>query len=246
MAQAHANEKIRNLIVWETPAAGSGAFIEMYINPENLSIKENKVQKITRTKGGYILQHWGEELIDISLSGTTGTGGIEAINVIRDVYRGEQLALQNIIASRGTQLKRRQSLAQLATSTIMWYMGQGFRGFFVSFTYDEKISGVFNYQLMFKAVEVIGERKNFMPWHRKPWSTLDSTSSDSGRGYLSGGAYGTNTKLGELNAPAVNPVTGVLDDPQYQTQTGAVPSQTELQENLDENAPKLTPGNLFA
>lgn len=244
--KAHANEKSRNLIVWETAAIGSGAFIEMYVNPTNLKITEKKIQDVQRTKGGYILQYWGEDLTKISLTGEVGAGGIEAINVIRDVYRGEQLALQTILSSRGTAIKRRQSLAQLATSTIMWYMGQGFRGFFTDFNYNEKPSGVFDYSLEFSAVEVIGQRKNFMPWQRKPWSTLDSPSFDTGQGILQGGAYGTNTKMGELNAPAVNPVNGVLDDPEFRTTTGATPSQEKLQENLQENAAKLGPSDLFA
>jgi hypothetical protein len=246
MANANANDKVRKLIVWEVPTTGSSAFIEMYINPDNLEIKDSKQITTTRTKGGFQTQYWGEDLTEVSLSGSTGTGGIEAINVLRDIYRSEQIALQKIIASQGASAKRRQSLAQLAVSVVMWYQGQGFRGFFKSFSYTEKTSGLFTYNIAFTAVEVIGERKNFMGWHRKPWSTLETPSFDSGRGFLIGGAYNTNYKMGELNAPALEQQSGILRDPEFEKRTDNQPSQTKLQSNLAENNEPLSPGNLFA
>jgi len=79
----------RDLIRWYVPEQGT---VEMYINPENINYKFSKVVNETRTKGSYILQYWGEELVRISLSGTTGSSGIEGINALFGVYRGEQLA----------------------------------------------------------------------------------------------------------------------------------------------------------
>jgi hypothetical protein len=246
MSKAHSNEKVRSLIVWELPSIGSNAFIEMYINPDKLNIKDAKLTQMTKTKGGFILQYWGEQTTSISLSGTTGDGGIEAINVLNDIYRNEQVALQKILTNSGPSIKRRQSLAQLATSVIMWYQGQGFRGFFTSFGYDEAASGSFTYNMDFTAVEIIGRRKNFMGWHKKPWSTLDTPSFDSGRGYLQGGAYGTNVKMGELNAPALEEASGILRDPTFEKKADTQPDQKELQSNLAENARPLTPSNLFS
>lgn len=65
--------------------------VNMYVNPQE--IKYNFSKKITnqRSKGGYIVQYWGEELSKLNVSGTTGTSGIEGINVLYDVYRNEQL-----------------------------------------------------------------------------------------------------------------------------------------------------------
>jgi hypothetical protein len=45
-----------------------------------------------RTKGGFTLQYWGEELDVINISGTTGSSGIEGINVLYEIYRAEQYA----------------------------------------------------------------------------------------------------------------------------------------------------------
>lgn len=245
MINSNSNDKVRTLIVWEVPVLGSTAFVEMYVNPQNLKISDKKLIQNQRTKGGYILQYWGEDFTDISLSGSTGAGGIEAINVLRDVYRSEQLTLQKILQSRGQSSKRRQSLGQLATSVVMWYQGQGFRGFFETFNYDEATSGFFTYTATFKAVEIIGERKNFMPWHRKPWSTVNQPSFDNGQGFLVGGAYDSNFKIGELNAPVENG-SAVLRDTEFEKKTGDQPQQQDLQANLEENNERLTPSSLFA
>lgn len=83
----------RQLIKWRVPGLGA---VEMYINPQNLNITERKVIRSTRTKGGYIMQYWGEELAKIKISGTTGASSIEGINILRKVYRAEQDAFQQV------------------------------------------------------------------------------------------------------------------------------------------------------
>jgi hypothetical protein len=83
----------RQLIKWKIPGMG---FVEMYINPQNMNIVEQKVIRSTRTKGGYVMQYWGEELAKIKISGTTGASSIEGINILRRVYRAEQDAFQQV------------------------------------------------------------------------------------------------------------------------------------------------------
>jgi hypothetical protein len=83
----------RQLISWRVPGIGT---VEMYINPQQISISEKKVIKTTRTKGGYVMQYWGEELTRIKLSGNTGAASIEGINILRSVYRAEQNAFQQV------------------------------------------------------------------------------------------------------------------------------------------------------
>jgi hypothetical protein len=88
------NERIgvstRHMMHWLIP---EGPIVEMYVNPESMSVTEGKVINEVRTKGGYTLQYWGEDLGKIRLSGTTGTSGKEGLNILRDVYRNEQLAM---------------------------------------------------------------------------------------------------------------------------------------------------------
>lgn len=78
----------RNLMRWLVPEM---PIVEMYINPQSVSYDYSKQITETRTKGGFVLQYWGENLTSLKLSGTTGTSGIEGINVLNDVYRNEQL-----------------------------------------------------------------------------------------------------------------------------------------------------------
>lgn len=79
----------RKLVHWLVP---EGPIVQMYLNPQNIRYNYKKAITSTRTKGGYLLQYWGEELTVLNISGTTGTSGIEGINVLYDVYRNEQLA----------------------------------------------------------------------------------------------------------------------------------------------------------
>lgn len=79
----------RHIIHWLVP---EGPIVEMYVNPQSITYAEKKTTQSQRTKGGFVLQYWGEELLRLTIQGTTGTSGIEGINVLRDVYRNEQLA----------------------------------------------------------------------------------------------------------------------------------------------------------
>lgn len=78
----------RNLINWVLPDTG---VVSMFINPANISINRTKDIKADKTKGGFVIQYFGESLVDISITGTTGSFGIEGINVLEDIYRNEQL-----------------------------------------------------------------------------------------------------------------------------------------------------------
>ena len=251
MSKANCLDKTRTLITWEIPCLPTPQFIEMYLNPNKIDIIEEKQITSTRTKGGFIAQYFGENLTRINIGGETGDGGIEALNVLHDVYRSEQLALIEILKSSGASSKRRQSLMQLAASVVMWYQGEGHRGYFTGMSYGETASnGSITYSMSFTSVERIGRRKNFMPYHRRPWSTIETPSSP-GQPMAQGGGYGTNYKKGELNMPQVNPDTGVLSDSTFTRQTGQVlipgsKGYSDMEANLADNLDPLNPASLFA
>jgi len=77
----------RKMMRWMVPEQ---PIVEMYVNPEEVKATYAKQVSETRTKGGWLLQYWGEEITGLTLSGTTGSSGIEGINVLYDVYRNEQ------------------------------------------------------------------------------------------------------------------------------------------------------------
>lgn len=105
----------RNMVRWLVPEVG---IVEMFINPKNISYKDSKQITEQRTKGGYVLQYWGEELTQISLQGTTGSSGVEGINVLFDIYRAEQIALDPQALVLASQLDKQNS-------DIFGFLGDG-------------------------------------------------------------------------------------------------------------------------
>ncbi len=87
----------RDLIKWFVPEVG---IVNMYINPQSMRISYKKaVSEPERTKGGYIVSYWGEDLPRISIQGHTGSSGIEGINVLHQIYRSEQYTFDPIALS---------------------------------------------------------------------------------------------------------------------------------------------------
>ena len=77
----------RNIINWFVPEVG---IVNMYINPQNITYSSSKIIDKQLTKGGFIIQYWGEQLTTLRISGHTGSSGIEGINVLYEIYRAEQ------------------------------------------------------------------------------------------------------------------------------------------------------------
>ena len=80
-------------------------YVKMYLNPESISRSDTKIISEQQTKGGFAVQYWGEQLTTISMNGTTGSSGIEGINILRSIYRNEQIQFRNILQDRLKELK---------------------------------------------------------------------------------------------------------------------------------------------
>lgn len=92
------------------------AVVPFYINPQSISISDDKIINQTLTKGGFSIQYWGERLSTIQVAGTTGSGGVEAINILRAVYRNEIERFSDILIERAVALEEAASEA-LSNST---------------------------------------------------------------------------------------------------------------------------------
>ena len=101
----------RNIITWFVPQFG---IVRMYINPAAITYNHKKLIQKDRTKGGYTLQYWGEELTTLNMSGTTGSSGIEGINVLYEIYRAEQYAFDAV----GLTLAANNASADLANNLV--------------------------------------------------------------------------------------------------------------------------------
>lgn len=111
---------VRHMVRWFVPESG---IVEMYINPQSIKINEKKSITESRTRNGFVAQYWGEDLMTIDIQGTTGSSGIEGINVLRDVYRNEQLAIDPL-AIMVANYREQQNM--LSTGDL----GQGFTKLF--------------------------------------------------------------------------------------------------------------------
>jgi len=111
----------RNIITWFVPQFGT---VRMFINPQNITYNHKKLISKERTKGGYTLQYWGEELSTLNISGTTGSSGIEGINMLYEIYRAEQYAFDAV----GLTLAGNNASADLANGLVQGIggaIGQG-------------------------------------------------------------------------------------------------------------------------
>jgi hypothetical protein len=86
----------------------------MYLNPQRFDIAENKIINEQLTKGGYIVQYWGEQLPIITAGGTTGSSGIEGINILRDIYRHEQIHFRKVL-----EVRQREAASAFASNAAM-------------------------------------------------------------------------------------------------------------------------------
>lgn len=83
----------RNIITWFIPQFG---IVRMYVNPNSITYTDKKLLSKDRTKGGFTLQYWGEDLTTLNIGGTTGSSGIEGINMLYEMYRAEQYAFDSV------------------------------------------------------------------------------------------------------------------------------------------------------
>lgn len=90
----------RNICHWFVPEVG---VVNMYLNPQSINYNLKKLITNERTKGGYVVQYWGEELTTLSLRGHTGSSGVEGLNVLYEIYRAEQYLFDPIALTMAAQ-----------------------------------------------------------------------------------------------------------------------------------------------
>jgi hypothetical protein len=111
---------VRNMVRWFLPETG---IVEMYVNPQSIKYSDNKhIDTPKRTRGGYLVQYWGEQIGKLSISGTTGSSGVEGINVLYDVYRNEQIALDALAVA--LDAAREKSDSPLNDNDILGAIGK--------------------------------------------------------------------------------------------------------------------------
>ncbi len=115
----------QQVMTWRLP---NGSTVQMYINPESFVVAESKQIQATRTKGGFVVQYWGDNLTKLTLSGTTGSSGVRGIQVLRDVYRAENNAFEIIAAGQQNDIinmvTESQELSNADLATVFYGLAQ--------------------------------------------------------------------------------------------------------------------------
>lgn len=110
-----ARETIKFLIPTDIRSLNSSIgrrVVPLYINPATIQIQHQKNISDTQTIGGFIIQYWGDRITTLTLNGTTGSGGIEAINILYSIYKSEQIEFQRLLVSRQAEYKKKIEEAQ--------------------------------------------------------------------------------------------------------------------------------------
>lgn len=84
---------------------------EFYVNPQNIQTNYRKIQTEVRTRGGWEVQHWGDQLTEVRVSGKSGGLHRDISKNVNPGAVGQTLSrTQNVTEStawkRLTQLKR--------------------------------------------------------------------------------------------------------------------------------------------
>lgn len=162
----------QKMIIWQVKGISEQLEIPdlaMKINPKNLDSKYTQLINRKRTLGGFIEEHWGEQLDTLSASGTSGTFfsdfGLTNLNR-RDTtaYRDlEQLI--NIYRNNGSVYDHKTGSIVAQGTVIMNYDGSVFHGYFENFSINEMAEKQFElfYDFTFKVTyeEFPGRKTSF-------------------------------------------------------------------------------------
>ena len=161
----------KRLIVWQLKDTTGREVIEpltMLINPMNLNIAYTHIRTEVRTKGGFVVFYWGEEIDTISASGRTGmfygsrftseqgisitdrkkSEAFENFNRLFETYRNNGKFYQ----------KNSTRIESLGTITMV-FMKKEYEGYFESFGTKELAEKPFTleYDFTFKVMKTIGD-----------------------------------------------------------------------------------------
>ena len=121
-------------------SVGDRKVVPLYINPNSFQTNYSKNISETQTIGGFIIQYWGDRITTISIQGTTGSGGIDAINILYDVYKSEQTSFRDMMIVRRRQLQAAIKDSQSGTESLN--VGQALDQVLLNGAFSEIANGI--------------------------------------------------------------------------------------------------------
>lgn len=142
----------------------------MDINPSELVVTYKQIKNLTRTFGGFVEEHWPEELDTVSSSGTTAmfyTDKRDTYNApgltVLDRRNSEAYAnfqtLVNIYRNNGKVYDTKRTSIKRIAKVRMHYNEKVYEGHFTSFTIKEDANNLFclEYDFAFEVHKTYGD-----------------------------------------------------------------------------------------
>jgi len=139
--------------------------LTLLVNPSDMTLNAQKVATPTYAKGGWIVEHWGEELDRILISGRTGgfyignevfnnKAGITRINARNSAAYQNLMALYLIYKNNGYNYEKQYDKRRINSvgSVRLYYDFVNYIGSFRSFTITEEATRPFSFSYSFEFV----------------------------------------------------------------------------------------------
>ncbi len=161
----------KRLIVWQLKDAQGREVIEpltMLINPINLNIGYTHIRTEVRTKGGFAVFYWGQEIDNVSASGRTAMFYGDDYTTERGItikYRKQTEAFENfrslfeMYKNNGKFYQQNLTRIESVGTVTMTFMSKEYEGYFESFSVKEIAEQPFTleYDFTFKVMKTIGD-----------------------------------------------------------------------------------------
>ena len=123
----------------------------MHVNPANLNESHSKKKETIQTRGGFVEQHWGDELDEISASGSTGAfiniyTGLSSVMRQRSIAWDRFRDLYDLYRNNGSVYDPFGNIVLQGNIALMYDMGV-YIGYFKSFDYEETDASPFAFTL---------------------------------------------------------------------------------------------------
>lgn len=143
-----------------TAAVNDTPYVTLVVNPESKTENYGKLKNEHKVRHGYIVEHWGDELLIISMSGKTSgfytKHGLTRFNAVNSESYTEFMKFFKIFLNNGTNWVTDPHSGQPVISTIgrvnISYDNQKYQGSFNSFTLTEEASLPFLFKYDFEFV----------------------------------------------------------------------------------------------
>ena len=171
----------------------------MHVNPQNYSEQHNKKIERIQTRGGFVEQHWGDDLTEITCDGSTGAfmniyTGLSALLRQRTIQWDRYRDLHDLYRNNGSLYDPYGNIVLQGNIMLMYDRGT-YNGYFRTFEVEETDDSPFAFRLSFtfKVQEELMKLPNL-------------TSNTSQRGVISPTFQSQNALSSSFTPPPGSPV----------------------------------------